>query len=169
MKDSRSAVWTSAWVVSFALLTSPPLLAVRPMIIMFYGGSLKQPVFITDLAETMVFHDLEKPTTLVASDLGAREYVKVAMFWGVRWEPYTSGLQPVTSLMPELASQHGRFYPAEGDRPAVLLQTKPQLERRPVPTDVAELTWGGEMERTWAEFLVRKGVATRARMRPSGR
>lgn len=168
MKPGPSTVWTSAWVVSFVLLTSPSLLAIRPVIIMFYGGSLKQPVFIVNLAETMVFHDLENPTTIVASDLVTREYVTVAMFWGTRWEPYVSGLQPLTALRPELASQHGRFYPADGDRPAVLLQTKPQLEQRPVPTDVAELTWGGEMDRTWAEFLVRKGVGSAAGMGSTG-
>jgi hypothetical protein len=134
-----------------------PAFAVRPMIIMFYGPGLEHPVFLTD---TMVFHDLENPTTITPRDVGNRKYLNVAMFWGTQWNPYVSGERPLSELTSMMANQHGRFYPATASAPAVLLQTKPQLERAIVPTDTDVLTWGGELTPNDVAFLVRSGVPT---------
>lgn len=159
-RRTGSIMRTGACAAVLIVLAARPVLAIRPVIIMFYGGALKQPVFVTD---TMVFHDLENPTTITARELGGREYLSVAMFWGTQWERYLAEGKPVGSLTPEMAGQHGRFYPATSDRPAVLLQTKPQLAARPVPRDSVVLDWGGELEPSWLPFLLAKGVPAAAR------
>lgn len=147
-------------VVAIALAMTQPASAVRPVIIMFYGEPLQQPVFLTD---TMVFHDLENPTDISVKDVAGRRFLRVAMFWGTQWNQYVSGEKPLRSLKPELASQHGRFYPATPDRPAVLLQTKPGLRQAPVPEDATDLTWGGTLDSSWIEGLIARGIPARQR------
>ena len=146
----------AAVVAAFSV--SVPVLAIRPVIIMFYGEPLQQPVFLVD---TMVFHDLENPTTITAKELAGRPYLKVAMFWGPQRHPYVTGEKSIRSLTPEMASQHGWFYPATSVRPAVLLQTKPQIGRLPLPEDAASFTWGGVLDGSWIESLVARGVPAR--------
>jgi hypothetical protein len=145
-------------VITFGM--TQPAFAIRPVVIMFYGEPLRQPVFLTD---TMVFHDLENPTAITSKDVAGREYLRVAMFWGTQWNQYLSGERPLRSLTPEMASQHGRFYPATSDRSAVLLQTKPQLERMPIPEDPSVLTWGGVLDASWIDGLVARGVPAKRR------
>lgn len=158
-RRTRSIIGTVASAAVLIVVAARPVMAIRPVIIMFYGGALKQPVFVTD---TMVFHDLENPTSITARDMGGREYLSVAMFWGTQWERYLAQGKPLGSLTPEMAGQHGRFYPATSDRPAVLLQNRPQLAARPVFQDAGALDWGGELAPSWLPFLLSKGVPAAA-------
>jgi len=145
-------------VLFAALCATRSLIAIRPVIIMFYGGGLERPVFVTD---TMVFHDLENPTTIRARDLGDRKYLEVAMFWGPRFNPYRSGEKPMSELTVAHASQHGRLYPATGREPAVLLQTIPWADAQPKPTDLERLNWGGLLPAGDVDKLVGFGVPAR--------
>jgi len=142
-------------VALFLLLAARSTFAISPAIIMIYGGALKQPVF---LINSMVFHDIAEPTDLRADAFADRDYLKVAMFWGTKWNQYVSGERPLKTLTPEMASQHGRFYPATTDKPGVLLQTRPQQEQLAIPTDLSAFSWGGELAPSWIDFLVARGI-----------
>jgi len=125
---------------------------------MFYGGRLERPVFVTD---TMVVHDLEKPTSLRAGEFRDRSYLEVAMFWGPAFKQYLDGQKPLSELTLDQAGQHGRLYPAVGDAPAVLLQTIPNPRGQAKPVDLALLEWGGPLPPGDVDTLVKFGVPAR--------
>ena len=95
---------------------------------MFYGGVLKQPLFVTG-TDTSAFGDLFHPATTTVRALGDRPYLNVALFLGPDAEPYAKGTRPLTELTPQMAWQHARFYPATSTEPAMMLEI-PLHERR---------------------------------------
>ena len=139
-------------VVLTALLvvvTSVPLRAIGPAILMFYGGDLKDPVlvfpgnpsynptdFIWNPANGGVRWGGGTRGTL-PPDLEGRPYINVAIFWG-RYD--------VATLKAADASQHGRFYPATQSAPAAIVITGPHManskdmaanpEPMPIPTSL---------------------------------
>ena len=152
-------IWRLAsLVVVTALLvivTSLPLRAVGPAILMFYGGDLKEPVlvfpgnpsynptsFIWSPVNGGVAYESEKRGTL-PPNLEGRRYMSVAIFWG-RYDPAT--------LKPSDASQHGRIYLRTASAPAVIVITGPRMvnvkdptanpEPVPVPTSLDEFIAG---------------------------
>jgi hypothetical protein len=64
---------------------------------------------------------------LLLTSLSKRTYLKLAIFWGLYYPD---------QLTPENASQHGRFYPATGSDPAVVIVTDPDMRpiAHPIPT-----------------------------------
>lgn len=155
MKGKRVAV---ACAVAAVLLTAPSrLLAIAPTIMMFYGGTLKQPVFVTG-RDTASFGDLFHPAAVTGKDMGNRAYLSVALFLGPEADPFAKGTKPLSELTPQMAWQHARFYPATASQPAALLETPLMKGRQPVPTDAAAFVWGGPVPPAGLAVLRRLGI-----------
>jgi hypothetical protein len=132
--------WRLASLVVTALLvvvTSVPLRAIGPAILMFYGGDLKEPVlvfpgnpsynptsFIWNPANGGVPYASGTRGTL-PPNLEGRQYMSVAIFWG-RYNPAT--------LKASDASQHGRIYLRTASAPAVIVITPPWMANARDPT-----------------------------------
>jgi hypothetical protein len=127
---------------------------------MFYGGDagLQKPVLVTG-ADAATFTTVTAPVSISATELAGRSYLQVAVFWGPRADPANNGT-PLADLKPEMAWQHGRFYPAANGKPALLLTT--QLTKRaqsvPLPVDSAAFTWGGTVSPKALAVLERLGI-----------
>jgi hypothetical protein len=155
-------------IVTAALLllaATGPLLAQWPTVLMFYGGALKQPVFVTG-ADSASFGDAFRfPSPgqqgVTAKDMGDRPYVSVACFWGPREDPAINGVRSLTELKPEMAWQHGRFYPATKDKPAMFFVTMLTKNRGgrgvPVPTDDSRFV-GGPVSASALALMKKVGV-----------
>ena len=152
-----AASMTAALVVF--VLNSQPLQALGPTVMMFYGGTLKKPVFVTD-ADTAPFNDLLHPSSITVTDLGDRPYLNVALFWGSKADPANNGRRTLAELTPEMAWQHGRFYPAAAGRPPVLLVTglTKGAQPIPIPSNGAAFVWGGPVPDSGIAVLQRLGI-----------
>ncbi len=122
-----------SFLVAIALLvvvSSVPLRAIGPAILMFYGGDLKEPVlvfpgnpsynptdFIWNPANGGVPYASGRRGTL-PPNLEGRRHINVAIFWG-RYDPAT--------LKASDASQHGRIYLRTESAPAVIVITAPWM------------------------------------------
>jgi hypothetical protein len=82
------------------------------------GTALGEPVLLDDHSENLrIFTSVVDATLRVPpSDLAGRPSLDLALFWAKGWEKTaaTEGLER------ELADQHGRFYTATADGPAVI-------------------------------------------------
>lgn len=151
-------IWRVAPYVVTALVvmvTSLPLRASGPAMLMFYGGDLREPVlvfpgnpsdnptgFIWNPANGGVSHASGKRGTL-PPNLEGRRYISVGIFWG-RYDPAT--------LKASDASQHGRIYLKTASAPTVIVITAPRMantkdstanpEPVPVPTSLDEFIAG---------------------------
>jgi hypothetical protein len=133
-------IWRVAPFVATALLvmvTNLPLRATGPAILMFYGGDLREPVFvfpgnpsnnptgfIWDPANGGVSYASGQRGTL-PPNLEGRRYISVGIFWG-RYDPAT--------LKPSDASQHGRIYLKTASAPTVIVITAPRMANAKDPT-----------------------------------
>jgi hypothetical protein len=151
-------IWRLAPFVVTALLvvvTSLPLRAIGPAILMFYGGDLKEPVLVfPGNPSSNPTSSIWNPTNggvpyasrqrgTLPPNLEGRRYICVAIFWG-RYDPAT--------LKPSDASQHGRIYLKTASAPAVIVITAPHMantkdrtanpEPVPVPTSLDEFIAG---------------------------
>jgi hypothetical protein len=133
---------------------------IGPTVMMFHGGSLKQPVFVTG-ADTSTFGDLLRHAQMRAQAMGSRAFVDVALFWGPRDDPARNGVREITRLKPEMAWQHGRFYPAVAGQPAVLLTTAltKNAQNLPVPVDASPFVSGGAVPASATPLLERLGLS----------
>jgi hypothetical protein len=113
------------------VLAAQRVQALGPTVLMFYGGTLKNPVFVTGL-DVELFGDVNRRSTITPDELGSRTYLNVALFWGPARDPALNGT-PMASLTPAMAWQHGRFYPPAGKEPALLLTTQLTKSTQPVP------------------------------------
>jgi hypothetical protein len=121
--------------------------AIGPSVLMFYGGTLAAPVFVTG-ADANLFGDLLTPSKIATKDMSGREYLKVAVFWGTQSNPTGLGVTKLTDLKPEMAWQHGKFYAAAGTKPAVLVATalhRKANQKPPEFNDEASFPWGGAL------------------------
>ena len=151
----RSAVTMMAALVML-IGTVQSVQAQSPTVLMFYGGSLKAPVFLTD-ADAASFRNLLETATVTVKDMGDRPFTSVALFWASRLNPANNGTA-IKDLKPEMAWQHGRLYPASGANPAVLLVTTMTKHEQgvPVPTNGAAFVRGGPVSD--ASLAIHKGT-----------
>jgi hypothetical protein len=149
---------TIALVLSFL---SPPEV-MSPSIMMFHGGILKQPVFVVEHSEIFSFlREIESPHRGSRPQPEDRPYVNVSFFWGAEWTRYVTDQQPLSKLRPDDANQHGRFYPALRQQPAVLVRTAPVLASGatvPFPKDPGAFAMESELTAVPLAFLQRHGV-----------
>lgn len=140
-----------------------PLQALGPTVIMFYGATLKQPVFVTG-TDTAAFGDLQQMSPVTGKDLDQRPYLSVAFFWGPASDPALNGTRALADLTPKMAWQHGRFYPATATQPAMLLVTQLTKSTQPVPApgnpDAAQFRTGGPVPAAALAVLQRAGIST---------
>ena len=111
-----------------ALLVWIPAQAAFPSIIMLYGEPLERPLFITQYIEGIEFlfagYDKGQSPIVTVADLKDRPFLKVAIFWGGGWyKKYVVDGEPLSTLRPEDANQHGRLYLPTATEPAVALKT----------------------------------------------
>ena len=120
--------------------------AISPSVLMFYGGNLPTPVFVTG-ADANLFGNLLTASNVAAQDIAGRTYIKVALFWGTQANPTGRGV-PLNQLKPEMAWQHGKYYAASGGKPAILLTTEIHNKkegRAPDYSAEAPYPWGGAL------------------------
>ena len=154
----RSAVTMMAALVML-IGTVQSVQAQSPTVLMFYGGSLKAPVFLTD-ADAASFRNLLGPANITVKDMGDRPFTPVALFWASRLNPANNGT-PIKDLKPEMAWQHGRLYSPTAGNPAVLLVTpitKGMPQSVPVPSNGAAFAWGGPVSDAGLAALKRVGI-----------
>ena len=126
-----AALVAFALAVAFSGSLAAQMGGQSPTVLMFYGGDLKTPVFLTD-ADAAAFRNLLADTSITVKEMGDRPFVSVALFWASRSNPAGNGTA-VKDLKPGMAWQHGRLYlPAPG-KPAVLLTTRLTKGAQPVP------------------------------------
>jgi hypothetical protein len=133
--------------------------AIGPSLLMFYGGSLPAPVFVTG-ADANLFGDLLTPSTVASKDTEGRSYLKVAVFWGTQANPTGHGI-PIAQLKPDMAWQHGKYYPAAGAKPAVLIVTTLDKKGARIPPSFESdslFPWGGAVSKA-AAVAVQKATA----------
>ena len=154
----RSAVTMMAALVML-IGTIQSVQAQSPTVLMFYGGSLKAPVFLTD-ADAASFRNLLGPANITVKDMSDRPFTPVALFWASRLNPANNGT-PIKDLKPEMAWQHGRLYSPIAGSPAVLLVTpitKGMPQSVPVPSNGAAFAWGGPVSDAGLAALKRVGI-----------
>lgn len=129
-----------------------------PTVMMFYGGALKKAVTVSG-QDVDAFGDVSRRSTVTVAELGTRPYVNVAMFWGTLRDPANNGTT-LANLTPEMAWQHGRFYPPAGSEPAVLLTTQltKGAQAVPVPTNRPAFVGGGVVPDTALPLLRKLGL-----------
>ena len=157
-KAVRRRVATIMAVLVMFVVAAEPVWAQSPSVLMFYGGSLKAPVYVTD-ADAASFRNLLGPANITVKDMGDRPFTPVALFWASRLNPANNGT-PIKDLKPEMAWQHGRLYPASDGKSAVLLVTPMTKGAQgvPVPTNDAAFTWGGPVSEASLAILKRTGI-----------
>lgn len=157
-RSMRTIAATMMTVLAMLVLQTLPLQALGPTVFMFYGGVLKKPVIVSG-PDVEVFGDVTRRSTITPEDLGNRAYVNVALFWGPARDPALNGT-PVASLTPEMAWQHGRFYPPSGAQPAVLLTTAlmKSVQPVPVPSNGPAFMSGGALPDTALPLLRKLGL-----------
>jgi hypothetical protein len=150
--------WGSVAAAVLAIVWAAPVMAIGPTVLMFYGAPLKAPVLVTG-ADTALFPDLLKASDVPLLEAQGRPFIAVAMFWGPSSDPAANGTK-LADLRPEMAWQHGRFYPATATKPALLLAT-PFAKGRPhdAPGEGGIYTWGGAVSPNALAILKRLGIA----------
>lgn len=160
--------------VPLALGFPKPVHAAAPRLALVYGELLPEPVLLDtwDEAGSLLAGDA---APVARRDLDGRPFARLALFWGQTWVDYADGGGALDVLGPDDANQQGRFYPAWGDRPAVVLigyvarRASPEALRvlalhrvpiRIVPTPGA----GGRLAVSWfAAALLALGASMAAR------
>lgn len=171
-----------AIVASFVVLGSGLATArAFPSVLMFYGGSLTQPVFTTPQsvpeAEAQVGLWCGRGSGMIGGMMADRPYVNIGVFW-IPWsevsEPEARRAR-LAGLKPEQATQHGRLYAARGDVRAAVVMTLlpvtsrtqrdaqgfPLFEMQKPPADAAEFTHGCWLTDADVETARKLGVALR--------
>jgi hypothetical protein len=144
----------------FVALTPLAGAAAGPAVMMFRGPMLKQPILITGI-NTSPFVDLGVRSEVAASDLTDRPYVDVAIFWQ---DPIGSTGKALSDLKPEMAWQHGRYYPATSKLTALLLTTQVTKREQPVPTAKTLFPFGGPLSDAAVAVLAKAGLPTSVKL-----
>jgi hypothetical protein len=136
--------------------------ALGPTVLMFYGGSLKAPVYVSG-QDAGAFGDLLTPARVPPRDVAGRPYLKVAAFWGPLSDPALKGIRVLTDLTPEMAWQHGKLFPPTATQPAVLLVTPLHVKNIQAVPDFADdgrFSWGGALSPTALVVLQKASVVS---------
>ena len=144
----RASKWSLVVAVLLLGFSLKPVLAISPTAVMVYGEKLGQPVLLRPAspADFPAFGLLwwkagsyANPNRTVQgdpqllSDLKDRPYVSLAIFWG-QYAP--------DEMKPENASQHGRLYLPTASEPAIVVVTRPDMQKKsnPIPKELGRFT-----------------------------
>jgi hypothetical protein len=129
-----------------------------PTLMMFYGEPLTKPVHIAG-ADIATFGSLVHGGPPRTHDTAGRTFISVALFWGPTSNPAMNRV-PIAQLTPQMAGQHGRFYPATATQPALLIFTTLMKQAQAVPTESGLYGWGGPISPAAVAVLKRAGIPT---------
>ena len=159
MITPRRTLATSFAILALVLAWSGRLLAVGPSVLMFYGDPLKKPVLVSG-SDAAAFDNMLGSASVSESDLAGRTPISVALFWGPATNPANNGV-PIDQLKPEMAMQHGRYYPPTATKPAVILVTQfTKMVQPSAPSSSAAYNFGGPLSSNAVAVLKRLGVPT---------
>lgn len=122
----------------------------NPWIIVVSGGSLSSPVVIDDWKDNYILlaqEDLRIPAS--KAPIAGRAYFEMSLFWSPAWAPGSLSI-PRREPAAVNADGHGRYYPAAGGLPALVVLDASKAAR--TPERVLQLGADGE------EVLARHGV-----------
>jgi hypothetical protein len=108
--------------LTLALTAATPAMAAAPRLIMVSGAPLERPVLLSDWDEAaeLYWSFFFDGTAADPASLEGRPSLRLGLFWNSHvWEPYVRQ-DRLGELRPEQANQVGRFYPAVGDKPALV-------------------------------------------------
>ena len=93
-----------------------------PWAIIAHGPFLEKSIVMANWEENqaVMLAASEPAPRTQASELVRRPYVALALFWGPEWKHLQDAPAAVARLKPRQANQHARFFPANGDSPAIL-------------------------------------------------
>lgn len=102
------------------MVSTIPVLAAGPRIILVTGGQITKPVVLEDWLENLeIMEAASKPVDANAEALPSRPAYRIAMFWGTEWEQYVDAGKDPAALRPEHGNQFARYYPPFQGREAV--------------------------------------------------
>jgi hypothetical protein len=115
----RAALIFVAAVLALGFVTSAE--AAAPRLIIVSGEPLTDPILISDAEQVFELYQSFFQSQPVERDaLEGRRSLRLGLFWdSTLWEPYVREGR-LDELTPERANQVGWFYPAVGDRPALV-------------------------------------------------
>jgi hypothetical protein len=124
-------------------LAPQPAFGAAPRFIVVSGASLGSPVLLEDHPENLLLlrSVVDAKVGVPLGELAGRPSLDLALFWGEGW---TKG-----KLDPRRTDQHGRFYPATDNAPAVI---QLPLADQPGPVEAPTVT---------RSILARHGVPVR--------
>ena len=121
IRSGRTWLILPAAILSFIPAPHTRRMVAAPWIIIVHGP-LPQRVVMSDWGENhSLMLAIEAPQRSDSSLVANRLYLHLAMFWGPEWATYPRTDEALARLRPEQANQHSRFYPAQGDSPALVL------------------------------------------------
>lgn len=135
---------------AIAVLSPGAAHADNPWIIVVSGPPLREPVVIDDWKDNYILlsqEDLRIPVS--RAPLAGRVYFDMSLFWSPAWAPGSLSIPPREPAAIN-ADGHGRFYPATGGRPALVVLDASEAGH--TPERVLQLGADGE------EVLARHGV-----------
>jgi hypothetical protein len=130
-------------VLLLGVFAARPALGAAPRFILVSGSSLDERVLLHDHPENLLLLTsvVDAKVRVPPGELAGRPSLDLALFWGEGWEQ--------GELDPKRTDQHGRFFPAEDDGPAVI---QLPLADQPGPVEAPTVT---------LSILARHGVPTR--------
>lgn len=138
---------------------APRALAAAPPIILVSGPPLCRPIVLAEWGQiiSLLSSGADDPPRGQLEPPGGRTYFDLALFWEDEWWTYVQTEQPLDWLQPDQAMQHGRFYPASADEPALLVL--PEVQRR---GGVTLTSWSvRRMDEAGLAILAEHGVPVR--------
>lgn len=158
-KSRRTFAIAFMTALALVILHVQPLQALGPTVLMFYGEPLTKPVLVAgEDANAFPDRSLLGQTTVTAKDTAGRSFIKVALFWGLPGDPARNGT-PLAQLTPQMAAQHGRFYPATATQPALLLTAQYMKQAQgDLPDERTVFNSGGPVAPAALAVLQRLGI-----------
>ena len=112
------------WLLGLALVAASvvSVAMAAPRIIRIEGQPLTRPVVLSQWSENEeLVHAMFDVASVLPGRFAGRSCLKFSFFWATKWNAYVDAGKPVSELKAEEAEQHGCFYPAVGDEPAVFV------------------------------------------------
>ena len=154
----RTLVTVTAALILIGIWPGQRTDAMPASLLMFYGDPLKKPVLVSG-DDARAFGDLQLNGSAPPPTTG-RTFIKVAIFYGPADDPAVNRV-PVDRLTPQMAWQHGRFYPATAGQPALLVVARMQVKAtQTLPDDRTMLATMGPVSPSAVAVLKRLGIPT---------
>ena len=161
----RTLATAAAILMLIAMWPGQEARAIPASLLMFYGEPLKKSVLVSG-DDARAFGDLQQTGSAAPSTAG-RNFIAVAIFYGPANDPAVRGVPP-DQLTPQMAWQHGRYYPATAKDPALFLVTNMQVKQMkmataPMPDANTRFISMGPLSPNALAVLKRLGIPTQSK------